>query len=73
MAAGGRTWRDLLLLSHRDDLPSRATRPSRALGESQATPYEKGLLAAQLVHSLNLFGRITQSAVREHDGEDVLQ
>jgi hypothetical protein len=35
--------------------------------------YEKGLLAAQLVHSLKLFGRITQSAVREHDGEDVLQ
>jgi len=35
--------------------------------------YEKGLLAAQLVHSLKLFGRITHSAVREHDGEDVLQ
>lgn len=35
--------------------------------------YEKGLLAVQLVHSLKLFGRITQSAVREHDGEDVLQ
>jgi hypothetical protein len=34
--------------------------------------YEKGLLAAQLVHSLKLFGRITQSAIREH-GEDVLQ
>jgi hypothetical protein len=34
--------------------------------------YEKGLLAAQLVHSLKLFGRITHAAVREHDGEDVL-
>jgi hypothetical protein len=34
--------------------------------------YEKGLLAAQLVHSLKLFGRITLAAVREHDGEDVL-
>ena len=35
--------------------------------------YEKGLLAAQLVHSLKVFGRIAQSAVRERDGEDVLQ
>jgi hypothetical protein len=35
--------------------------------------YEKGLLGAQLVHSVKLFGRITQSAVREHDGEDVLR
>ena len=35
--------------------------------------YEKGLLAAQLVHSLRVFGRIAQSAVRERDGEDVLQ
>jgi hypothetical protein len=35
--------------------------------------YEKGLLAAQLVHSLKFFGRIIQSAVREHDGEGVLQ
>jgi hypothetical protein len=35
--------------------------------------FEKGLLAAQLVHSLKLFGRVTLSAIREHDREDVLQ
>ena len=50
----------------------RAVEPQLFLAEYFLS-YEKGLLAAQLVHSLKLFGRITQSSVREHDGEDVLQ
>jgi hypothetical protein len=50
----------------------RAIEPDLFLAEYYLS-YEKGLLAAQLVHCLKLFGRITQSAVREHDGEDVLQ
>jgi hypothetical protein len=49
----------------------RAVEPRLFLAEYFLS-YEKGLLAAQLVHSLKLFGRITQSAIREH-GEDVLQ
>jgi hypothetical protein len=49
----------------------RAIEPDLFLAEYYLS-YEKGLLAAQLVHSLKLFGRIIQSAVREH-GEDVLQ
>jgi hypothetical protein len=50
----------------------RAVEPDLFLAEYYLS-YEKGLLAAQLVHSLKLFGRVAQSAVREHDGEDVLQ
>jgi hypothetical protein len=50
----------------------RAVEPDLFVAEYYLS-YEKGLLAAQLVQSLKLFGRITQSAVREHDGEDVLQ
>lgn len=50
----------------------RAVEPQLFLAEYYLF-YEKGLLAAQLVHSLKLFGRITQSAVREHGSEDLLQ
>jgi hypothetical protein len=50
----------------------RAVEPDLFVAEYYLS-YEKGLLAAQLVHSLKFFGRITQSAVREHDGEGVLQ
>jgi hypothetical protein len=50
----------------------RAVEPDLFLAEYYLS-YEKGLLAAQLVHSLKLFGRVAQAAVREHDGEDVLQ
>ena len=50
----------------------RAVKPELFVAEYFLS-YEKGLLAAQLVHSLKLFGRITQSAVREHDSEDALQ
>jgi hypothetical protein len=50
----------------------RAVEPDLFVAEYYLS-FEKGLLAAQLVHSLKFFGRITQSAVREHDGEGVLQ